>query len=142
MREALFALSLIEDELLPRPARSNLIEVIERRMLAEPGYWESYYEGDPLTQRMARRYSYSDRLRYYWADDAVDTARRSLLANLDRVGIPMPLISQFLPQQYDRIRAGELEPTAQALVIDRVRDAMRPYARACLTAANTTGDTQ
>jgi D-tagatose-1,6-bisphosphate aldolase subunit GatZ/KbaZ len=139
MREALFGLALIENELLPRTSRSNLIEVIERRMLAEPAQWQGYYEGDPQTQRMARRYSYSDRLRYYWADAEVDGARRTLLANLDRVGIPMPLISQFLPYQYDRIRAGELEPVAQSLVIDRVRDAMRPYARACLTNANTTG---
>lgn len=131
MREALFALTRIESELVARPARAGLIEVIERRMLANPGYWEGYYEGDPLSQRNARRYSYSDRLRYYWADDEIDGARRTLLANLDRTGIPLPLISQFLPGQYDRIRAGQLEPTAQALVIDRIRDALRPYARAC-----------
>lgn len=130
MREALFALALIENELIPRPSRSNLIEIIERRMLAEPGYWQGYYDGDPQTQRMSRRYSYSDRLRYYWADDEVDAARRTLLANLDRTAIPMPLISQFLPDQYDRIRAGELESAPQSLVIDRIRDAMRPYARA------------
>jgi D-tagatose-1,6-bisphosphate aldolase subunit GatZ/KbaZ len=140
MREALFALALIENELVPRPSRSNLIEVIERRMHANPEYWQGYYEGDPQTQRTARRYSYSDRLRYYWADDEVDAARRSLLENLDRVGIPLPLISQFLPYQYDRIRAGVLEPVAQSLVIDRIRDAMRPYARACLSKADTTGD--
>jgi D-tagatose-1,6-bisphosphate aldolase subunit GatZ/KbaZ len=130
MREALFALALIENELVARPSRSNLIEVVERRMLANPEYWQGYYEGDPLTQRTARRYSYSDRLRYYWADDEVDAARRTLLQNLDRTGIPMPLISQYLPYQYDRIRAGDLEPNPQALVIDRIRDAMRPYARA------------
>ena len=130
MREALFALALIENELVARPSRSNLIEVVERRMLANPEYWQGYYEGDPLTQRTARRYSYSDRLRYYWADDEVDAARRTLLQNLDRTGIPMPLISQSLPYQYDRIRAGDLEPNPQALVIDRIRDAMRPYARA------------
>jgi D-tagatose-1,6-bisphosphate aldolase subunit GatZ/KbaZ len=141
MREALFALALIENELIPRPCRSNLIEVVERRMLTNPEYWRDYYEGDPLAQRTARRYSYSDRLRYYWADEDVDVARWTLLANLDRVGIPMPLISQFLPYQYDRIRAGELEPVAQCLVIDRIRDAMRPYTRACrVTNANTTGD--
>jgi D-tagatose-1,6-bisphosphate aldolase subunit GatZ/KbaZ len=130
MREALFALTFIENELIPRPSRSNLVEISERRMLANPDSWQGYYEGDPQTQRMSRRYSYSDRLRYYWADDEVDTARRNLLANLDRAGIPLPLISQFLLYRYDRIRAGELEPVAQALVIDRIRDAMRPYARA------------
>jgi D-tagatose-1,6-bisphosphate aldolase subunit GatZ/KbaZ len=131
MREALFALAHIETELVARPSRSNLIEVVERRMIAEPGYWEGYYGGDSRAQRTARRYSYSDRLRYYWADAEVDAARRTLLANLDRTGIPLPLISQFLPYQYDRIRAGELEPAAQSLVIDRVRDALRPNARAC-----------
>ena len=140
MREALFALALIEAELIPRPSRSNLIEVVERRMLAEPDQWQGYYErpGHPLAQRTARRYSYSDRLRYYWADAEVDAARRTLLSNLDGTGIPMPLISQFLPYQYDRIRAGELEPVAQSLVIDRIRDAMRPYARACRAASANT----
>ncbi|GAY18162.1 tagatose-bisphosphate aldolase [Mycobacterium sp. shizuoka-1] len=130
MREALFALAHIEDELVPHASRSGLIDVVERRMLANPAYWQGYYDGDPRSQQTARRYSYSDRLRYYWADEQVEAARRALLDNLDRVGIPMPLISQFLPIQYDRIRAGELDPTAAALVIDRVRDAMRPYARA------------
>ena len=130
MREALFALSLIEAELVPRPSRSNLVEVIERRMLDEPDYWRGYYEGDPVAQRTSRRYSYSDRLRYYWADERVDAARRTLLANLDRTGIPLPLISQFLPGQYERIRAGDLDPVAQSLVIDRIRDALRPYAQA------------
>jgi len=144
MREALFALALIERELIARPSRSNLIEVVERRMLAHPEQWQGYYaadaKGDPLVQRTARRYSYSDRLRYYWADPEVEAARTSLLANLDRAGIPLPLISQFLPVQYDRIRAGVLEPAAQALVIDRIRDAMRPYARACRTAGDNRSD--
>jgi D-tagatose-1,6-bisphosphate aldolase subunit GatZ/KbaZ len=133
MREALFALAAVETELVPRTSRSNLVEVVERRMLAEPGYWEEYYHGDPRAQRTARRYSYSDRLRYYWADAEVDAARRTLLDNLDRTGVPLPLISQFLPGQYDRIRAGQLEPVARDLVIDRIRDALRPYAGACRT---------
>ena len=49
MREALFALAMIEAEIVPRPSRSNLIEVVERRMLAEPEHWQGYYEGDPAT---------------------------------------------------------------------------------------------
>jgi D-tagatose-1,6-bisphosphate aldolase subunit GatZ/KbaZ len=144
MREALFALARIESELLARPSRSNLIEVIERRMLADPTHWQGYYDtqgersdggnNSPLAQRTARRYSYSDRLRYYWADAEIDSARKTLLTNLDRTGIPLPLLSQFLPLQYDRIRAGHLETSAQAIVIDRIRDALRPYALACRAA--------
>lgn len=131
MREALFALADIESELVPAPRRSNLVEVVERQMLADPTYWQGYYHGDPLTQRTARRYSYSDRLRYYWPDAEIEAAREILLANLRGTGIPMPLISQYLPSQYDRIRAGDLRPDPQDLVIDRVRDALRPYALAC-----------
>jgi D-tagatose-1,6-bisphosphate aldolase subunit GatZ/KbaZ len=147
MREALFALAHIESELVAQASRSNLIDVVERRMLADPTHWQGYYSdgqgersdggsNSPLAQRTARRYSYSDRLRYYWAVDEIDAARQTLLANLDRTGIPLPLISQFLPIQYNRIRTGRLESTAQALVIDRVRDALRPYARA----SSTTGE--
>ncbi|MGB3480799.1 MAG: D-tagatose-bisphosphate aldolase, class II, non-catalytic subunit [Mycobacterium sp.] len=136
MREALFALAGIEAELVAPSLRSNLVEVIERRMLANPSYWEGYYPGDPTAQRISRRYSYSDRLRYYWPDPEVESARETLLANLRATGIPMPLISQFLPGQYDRIRAGHLDADPQALVLDRVRDALRPYAHAC----SNTGD--
>ena len=142
LREALFALAYIETELVAAPLRSNLVDVIERRMLAAPSYWEAYYEagseGDPSpsAQRTARRYSYSDRLRYYWPDPDIESARKTLLANLRRTAIPMPLISQFLPVQYHRIRGGRLSADPQALVVDRVRDALRPYAHAC----STTGD--
>jgi D-tagatose-1,6-bisphosphate aldolase subunit GatZ/KbaZ len=144
MREALFALAHVESELVEQESRSNLIDVVERRMLDDPTHWQGYYSdgrgersdggsNSPLAQRTARRYSYSDRLRYYWAVDEIDAARQTLLTNLDRTGIPLSLISQFLPVQYDRIRTGRLESTAQALVVDRVRDALRPYARACST---------
>ncbi|MDR6611255.1 D-tagatose-bisphosphate aldolase, class II, non-catalytic subunit [Leifsonia sp. 1010] len=132
MREALFALAAIEDELVPDAERSKLVEVIEGRMLAEPGYWQSYYEGDADEQRIARRYSYSDRLRYYWSDPAIEEAESTLYANLSRRPVPLPLIGQFLPDQYARVRAGELEPTPRALVLDKIRDALRPYAAATL----------
>lgn len=131
LREALFALAAIEAELVDDAARSHLPDVVEQRMLAEPGYWQGYYGGDATAQRIARRYSYSDRLRYYWPDPAIDAACATLYANLDRTGIPEPLLSQYLPAQYARVRAGALTPTARALVVDRVRDVLRDYAAAC-----------
>jgi D-tagatose-1,6-bisphosphate aldolase subunit GatZ/KbaZ len=134
MREALFAVALIEDELVAPEERSRLIEVLEERMLAEPGYWQGYYEGSADEQRIARRYSYSDRMRYYWPDGPVAAAEARLYENLAAREIPLPLISQFLPDQYARVRAGVLAPDARALVMDRVRDALRPYASACFPA--------
>jgi len=131
LREALFALAAIEDELVEADDRSNLLAVLEQRMLAEPRWWQGYYEGDAQAQRLARRYSYSDRVRYYWPDRQVQQAQSRLLANLAAVDIPLPLLSQYLPDQYPRVRRGELASEPTALVVDRVRDVLRTYTQAC-----------
>ena len=130
LREGLFALAAIEDQLVDE-GRSDLLAVIEERMLAEPGRWERYYEGDPREQRIARRFSYSDRMRYSLPDPAIEAAVARLLENLARVGVPEPLISQYLPDQYARVRRGRLDPYPRELLLDRVRDALRPYSAAC-----------
>jgi D-tagatose-1,6-bisphosphate aldolase subunit GatZ/KbaZ len=131
LREALFALAAIEAELIAEADRSHLPEVVERRMLAEPSQWTGYYPGSADEQRLARRYSYSDRLRYYWPDREVHSAQEQLLTNFGEVELPLPLISAHLPDQYTRIRRGELVAQPRALVIDHVRDVLRAYARAC-----------
>jgi D-tagatose-1,6-bisphosphate aldolase subunit GatZ/KbaZ len=134
LREALFALARIEDELLPEGERSNLAEVVDRVMLARPEYWEGYYPGDPAEQRLARRYSYSDRLRYYWPVPEIDAAVARLIANLSAIAIPPPLLSQFLPEQYARVRDGRLAADPHELAVDRVRDVLRAYASATIPA--------
>lgn len=132
LREGLFALSLIEAQLIPdADARANLPDVIESVMCAHPENWESYYEGDEQAQRIARVFSYSDRMRYYLPRPEIVDAIDRLFTNLDEVGIPEPLISQYMPKQFERVREGVLAPTARELVMDRVRDALRPYASAC-----------
>jgi D-tagatose-1,6-bisphosphate aldolase subunit GatZ/KbaZ len=131
LREALFALAAIEAELVAPADQSHLPEVVERRMLEAPSQWEGYYPGSSDQQRLARRYSYSDRLRYYWPDQEVHSAQERLLTNLEAVDLPLPLISAYLPEQYARIRRGELAAQPHELVIDHVRDVLRAYTRAC-----------
>jgi D-tagatose-1,6-bisphosphate aldolase subunit GatZ/KbaZ len=130
MREALFALAAIEAELRPASERSRLPEVVDVRMLARPEEWQGYYTGTPEEQALARRYSYSDRMRYYWPDPVISAAVDTLLENLGRGGIPEPLLSAFLPIQYDRVRRGELPGDPRGLVVDRVRDILRMYTAA------------
>jgi D-tagatose-1,6-bisphosphate aldolase subunit GatZ/KbaZ len=132
LREALFGLAAIEDELVEQ-GRSRLKEVIEERMLADPTQWAGYYTGSEAEQRVHRRYSYSDRLRYYWPDPQVHEAQERLLANLAAVPIPPPLLSQHLPAQYARVRRGLLDPTPEALALDHVKDVLRAYTAACTT---------
>jgi D-tagatose-1,6-bisphosphate aldolase subunit GatZ/KbaZ len=132
LREALFGLAAIEDELVEQ-GRSRLKEVLEERMLADPTQWAGYYTGSEAEQRVHRRYSYSDRLRYYWPDPQVHEAQERLLRNLDAVPIPLPLLSQHLPAQYARVRRGLLDPTGESLALDHVKDVLRTYTAACTT---------
>jgi D-tagatose-1,6-bisphosphate aldolase subunit GatZ/KbaZ len=131
LREALFGLAAIEDELLPSPQRSRLREVLEERMLADPSQWEGYYTGTEVERHVHRRYSYSDRLRYYWPDAQVHQAQERLLVNLGATPIPLPLLSQFLPAQYERVRDGRIQASPEALALDHVKDVLRTYAEAC-----------
>jgi D-tagatose-1,6-bisphosphate aldolase subunit GatZ/KbaZ len=131
LREAMFALAAIEDIVIAPDRRSNLREVIEQRMLAEPGHWDGYYLGDEESQAFARTYSYSDRMRYYWSKFDVYRAQERLLDNLSGVELPLPLLSQYLPVQYLRIRNNVLSLDPRAIVVDRVRDVLREYATAC-----------
>ena len=131
MREALFALAAIEDELVAEGERSKLVSVVERRMQEEPGHWEGYYPGGPRARRLLQRYSYSDRIRYYWADPDVEDARKRLFSNLAVRGMPQTLLSQYLPRQYEHVRQDRLDCVPDALVFDHVRDTLGDYAVAC-----------
>ncbi|HEX4472516.1 MAG TPA: D-tagatose-bisphosphate aldolase, class II, non-catalytic subunit [Nocardioides sp.] len=130
LREALFALAAVEDELVPQGARSRLPAVVEARMVARPGEWQRYYTGTEEEQALARRYSYSDRMRYYWPDPEIEAAVGTLLDNLTARGLPGPLLSAFLPAQYDRVRLARLDPSPREIVIDHIRDVLRLYAAA------------
>ena len=132
-REALLQLSFIEEELLCGRGRarcSRLADVLEAVMKQQPEHWRPYYRGTESEVRLLRRYSYLDRCRYYWQSPAVRSAVNRLLANLGEVEIPLPLLSQYMPRQYQRVRAGGLGRDPAELVIDRIRDVLREYALA------------
>ncbi|TIV08051.1 MAG: tagatose-bisphosphate aldolase, partial [Mesorhizobium sp.] len=74
LREALYGLSHIADELAPDPLRETLPAAMERVMLASPGNWQKYYWGTPDEQRLQRHFSFSDRIRYYWQSAGAERA--------------------------------------------------------------------
>ncbi|VFS45994.1 D-tagatose-1,6-bisphosphate aldolase subunit kbaZ [Budvicia aquatica] len=118
---------------MPADQRSNLVQEIEQQMCDAPEYWQKYYHGDAQQQRFARLYSFSDRIRYYWPNPAIHRAQETLFSNLSRVEIPLPLLSQYLPEQFSAVRDGQLEPTPNALVLHKIRQVLRHYASACQT---------
>jgi len=130
LREALFALERIEQELVPASACSNLRDVVEREMLERPQNWAKHYHGTPSEQQILRRYSYSDRIRYYWGVPPVEAAVATLFKNLEQVVIPETLISAMLPEQYHAARQTGVRFTPEALVIAKIQQALKPYAEA------------
>jgi D-tagatose-1,6-bisphosphate aldolase subunit GatZ/KbaZ len=132
-REAVFALEWIERELLAdQPDRfSNLQAVVEREMVEHPAHWIRYYHVSPEEQRIARRYSLSDRIRYYWVRPPVQQALARLLGNLQNQPIPLTLVSQFFPEQYWQIRDGSLANTPAELICGQIRKVVADYQYAC-----------
>ena len=127
LREGLFSLSMIERELVPAEKRANFIDVLERVMTANPDNWRKHYHGSDEEKRIARKYSYSDRCRYYFSLPEIKQTITKLFVNIDSVEVPAGLLSQFMPRQYRRIVAGELEMKASALVKDCVCECAEGY---------------
>ncbi len=135
MREALYALADIEAEIVPSQCQSKLGAVVEEVMLANSRHWEHHCHGDDHTRRLLRVHGYGDRIRYYWDVPSVQAAVTHLLGNLSRVSIPETLLSRYLPQQYLKVRAGKLENRPQSLILDKIQEAIAPYAAACCFSA-------
>ncbi len=131
MREALFALSYIEDELVKVELRSNLRTICEEEMLEQPKNWQRFYPVPASKGTLYRRYSYSDRIRYYWHNPRIQESVAQLLNNLSHQSIPLPLISQFLPEQYRAIRNNTLTATPKELVKAKIKQVTHSYAFAC-----------
>ncbi len=85
----------------------------------------------PQQDRRLRIHSYSDRIRYYWTDSAVQHAVQSLLANLETSGIPETMLGGFLPSQDSKVRDGMLRNAPLPLILDKIGDALNPYIAAC-----------
>ncbi len=131
MRQALFALADIEEACVPAGKASGLRHRVETAMLADPQQWQKHYPGTPEQQYRLRVHSYSDRIRYYWIREGVKQAVKDLLSNLERSGIPEILLSDSLPLQYHKVRAGELCNQPLPLILDAIGFALDPYIAAC-----------
>ena len=127
-REAVFSLAMMEDELMPPEKRSNLLNVLEEVMLRQPEHWQNYYHGNETAQRLARKFSLSDRLRYYWANPQVQSAVGRLLQNLGKKPLPLTLVSQYAPGQWERIRSGQIPSSPEAVIFDKVNSVLAGYA--------------
>lgn len=134
LREGLFALNHIENELFKYNADmelSRFIETLDAAMIKNPSNWKKHYHGTPAAVKYARKYSYSDRCRYYLPLEDVTEAKERMLRNLGSAPIPLTLVHQFMPIQYAKIRNGQLKNEPEALLKDWVVNCIDDYMYAC-----------
>jgi D-tagatose-1,6-bisphosphate aldolase subunit GatZ/KbaZ len=137
-REAVFALAEIEQEWLGNRkgvALSRVRDSLEEAMIADPQYWKNYYRGDEAALRFARKYSLSDRCRYYWPKPEVAAALETLLSNLTAHPAPVSLLSQYLPNQSATVREGSIANHPVELIRSKIGEVIDQYADACGLAA-------
>ena len=129
MREAMFALENIEKELIygTDTEPSKFAEVLDAEMLKNDKNWKKHYQGTELEIRLKRKYSFSDRCRYYMPTPAVEGAADRLLTNLRTLGSPLNLLSQFMPIQYTKVREGYLKNDPVELIEDRIINTIDEY---------------
>ncbi len=127
LREALFALELIERELIPSDSLSHLRETITKVMSDNPEHWVNHYHGSEIEKKISRIYSYSDRIRYYWTNQKVSESVSKLIRNLSKNRIPLTLLSQFLPNQYDEIRNGKITNNIENIIYSKIEDVLKIY---------------
>lgn len=130
-REAVFALSYIEDEWIEPEKRSNIRDVLEQTMVNNPKYWEGYYHGNEQDKMFARKFSFSDRSRYYWNHADIEASLKVLIQNLTVSPAPYPLISQYMSAQYVALRKGEIINDPAVFLRERIRSEIKMYAQAC-----------
>lgn len=133
-REAVFALAAIEGAWLNGRAGiilSDIVHIVDQAMLENPVYWQPYYPGDEREQHYARQFSLSDRIRYYWPVPGVQSALNQLLKNLSTGPIPLPLLSQYAPDQFHAIREQRLQNDPRSIIDHAVAAVLEEYAYAC-----------
>jgi D-tagatose-1,6-bisphosphate aldolase subunit GatZ/KbaZ len=130
-REAVFALGMIESE-MPEHKKdaSRVREAMEAEMLRNPAYWQPYYRGDNEQQKFARVFSLSDRCRYYWPRASVQQGVDRLLKNLCHP-LPLALLSQYLPCEYEAIRDHSLDNSILPIIRHHIQSVLKIYSAAC-----------
>ena len=127
LREALFGLSMMEKELVPEQERADFISVMEKTMLEKPDNWKKHYHGNEKELHLARKYSFSDRARYYIGLEDNTEAINKLFDNLRKYDIPMNMLHQYMPLQYNKVRDGIITKDPKDLAIDGILEFMHDY---------------
>lgn len=126
-REAVFALALVEKEIVEEDGQSRIVEILVEKIRRDPTYWRNYYEEGNL---LDIKYSFLDRIRYYWNMEPVKIALKKLLMNLENKKLTTPLVSQYFPDLFPDILQGKITPDPLTLIFEKIGKAFEKYSKA------------
>ena len=127
-REGLFAISMIEKELVKDESHcENFIETLEKVMVENPKDWQDYYEGNELDKELARKYSFSDRSRYYLSRPEIESCINNLFKNIDSYDLPLGMIKQYFPNAFMKILEEDYPTDSKSLVKSNIIDVIEDY---------------
>ena len=132
LREALFLLSDIERALIPDEKCSDFLNIVVSSMNNNTTYWEKYYSDNQPQQSIDMQFSLSDRIRYYWSDESISHAVSVMIDNLSKVNIPLTLLSQYLPKQFDAVVSSEIKNNPKEIILNKIMEVTEVYNQACL----------
>ena len=124
-REAVFALSNICSELADS-SENDFEAFIDQTMIEHPEHWKAYYSGTEQEQKQLRKFSYSDRIRYYW--DMSEVAKRldTLINSEVLENMPETVVSQyFMGHEF-----GDIPKSASQLIESKITKCVARYYRA------------
>ena len=131
LREALYGLDAIAETLSPAAPEERLTAIMEALMLEAPEHWRAHYRGRADETRLQRHFSFSDRIRYYWAHPRAQAAVERLFARLGERIIPTPLVGQYLGALQPAVADGALVARPRDLAIAAVQRVLTVYDNAC-----------
>jgi len=125
-RQAVYALDSLRQQ-ANWASTEPLFAVMERVMLADPGYWQGHYHGSSGDLRVERHFGLADRIRYYWPHPDAQAGVAAVLADLAGRNLPEPMLWQGFSADVIA-RAGKIGGNlGQALILAQVQTALLPY---------------
>jgi len=132
-REIIFALEQIEIQIAKNETHlnpSNINKLIDKEMVNHPENWNAYYSGNKEELAYLRKYSYLDRIRYYWNQPCVQQAIKRLFSNLVDFSIPKTLVNQYLPARIINNMERDLSAHPYNWVEDKIFSVLQKFQQA------------
>jgi len=130
-RDAIFALAMIESELVTKAESSHIVQVLEDVMTKYPQHWLKYYYGTEEQLAFKRKFSLSDRMRYYWVRPEVQAALKKLFENLAKNTIPLALMRLYAPLERRGLTEKDAPFTSEGIISERISTTLMDYFSAC-----------